>query len=154
MRNVVVLGLVPKRRRLRMAVHGVATGVLVPLPAAASDQGRLDRRSLSVTAEQPDGAGHLPSEDLTWDDLDEALLVVIVAPDGEVRVWTEDGTAAPQHAAHLRAIANRIDPPTTPHPDAASEAAALWGIAENLAFPAKDRLAAALKALEFYGDDE
>jgi hypothetical protein len=34
----------------------------------------------------------------------------------------------------------------------AEEAAAMWGVAENEAFSLSDRLACALKALEFYGN--
>lgn len=35
--------------------------------------------------------------------------------------------------------------------DAASEAAAFWGTAENRAYSVEDRLACALAALDFYG---
>lgn len=52
-----------------------------------------------------------PSQDLEWQDLDTALLVVVVSPRGETRLWAEDSTAYPAHAALLRALANRLDPP-------------------------------------------
>lgn len=36
----------------------------------------------------------------------------------------------------------------------AAEAAAMWGLAENEALPVKDRLACALKALDYYGRED
>lgn len=38
--------------------------------------------------------------------------------------------------------------------DKASEAAAFWGLAENKAYSVEQRLACALKALEYYGREE
>lgn len=35
--------------------------------------------------------------------------------------------------------------------DVRSEAAAMWGLAENPSLPTEDRLACALKALDYYG---
>lgn len=55
-----------------------------------------------------------PSQDLDWEDLDTALLVVVVAPTGEARMWCEDQTAAPAHAALLRGLADTLDPPAQP----------------------------------------
>ena len=53
---------------------------------------------------------NLPSEDLTWADLDDAQLVLVVAPDATIRLYL-DGTASnAQHAAMLRGTAYRLDP--------------------------------------------
>lgn len=59
---------------------------------------------------RPDETGTYPSQDLEWQDLDTALLVLVVSPLGEVRMWAEDATAYPAHAAMLRSFANRLDP--------------------------------------------
>lgn len=58
---------------------------------------------------EPDTRALLPSEDLAWQDLDHALLVVVVAPDYAVRLYAEDTRAYPAHAAMLRDLANRLD---------------------------------------------
>lgn len=60
---------------------------------------------------EPEASGTFPSETLTWEELDAALLVVVVKDDGTVVAFTDDGYARPDHAAHLRTIANQIDPP-------------------------------------------
>ena len=38
--------------------------------------------------------------------------------------------------------------------DEAMQAAALWGVATNEAYPIEDRLKAALQALEYFGNQE
>lgn len=62
----------------------------------------------------PDELGTYPSEELTYEDLDHAMLVLVVNPLGEARLWAEDQTAYPAHAALLRSLANRLDPPPAP----------------------------------------
>lgn len=61
----------------------------------------------------PAESGSYPSQDLTWQELDAAMIVVVVDARGQISVWAEDHTAYPAHAAMLRSVANRLDPPET-----------------------------------------
>lgn len=51
-----------------------------------------------------------PSEELHWTDLDEAVLLIVVAPDYSVRMYAEEAHTPAQHAAMLRDLADRLDP--------------------------------------------
>lgn len=74
-------------------------------------------------AEQEQG---YPSDDLDWDDLDHALLVVVVNPLGHTRMWAEDSTGLIAHAALLRSLANRLDPPPSPDEQVEAGASRVW----------------------------